>query len=250
MKPVTISTAAGNLGAAVHLPDGLPTSVVVCCHGLLSSKSSAKYVLLCEELRHAGIAAIRFDFTGCGESEIAPAETLIDTRLRDLNAVLEYVCAQPWTGGRLGLMGSSFGGFISLLCAASGRFPVHTLVCWAPPFDLAQTNVALGDLEYLQGLFPQGFRLGDPPSLEALPPVPRVLIIHGQQDAIVPWRAAGEIYHRIGEPKRLLLMEKADHVFLDPEHRKLAVKLTIDWFREYGFLDNENVVAGTEVKKS
>jgi alpha-beta hydrolase superfamily lysophospholipase len=237
MEPVTISTAAGNLAAVVHLPDGLPASVVVCCHGLLSSKSSAKYILLCEELNRAGIAAVRFDFTGCGESEMVPAETLIDTRLRDLKAVLEYVCVQPWAGGRLGLMGSSFGGFISLLCAASGMFPVHTLVCWAAPFDLSEASVALEDLEYLRKLFPQGFRLGDPPSLEALPPVPRVLIIHGQQDAIVPWKAAGEIYRRVGEPRRLLLMEKADHVFLDPEHRKLAVKLTIDWFCEHGFSD-------------
>jgi uncharacterized protein len=232
--PVSIPTPDGLVPAVVHLPQRTPAPVVVCCHGLLSYKDSAKFVTIGEQFGSSGMAVVRFDFTGCGESQITPVESLLFSRLRDLRFVLDYVQQQPWANGKIGLLGSSLGGYLSLLTAASGRLPIQAVVCWATPFDLSRIKLALSESEELKQLFPSGFPLGNPEDLRDLPPIPRVLVIHGQQDETVSWREAVEIYRRMGEPKRLLLMETADHRLLDPRWREMAMGVSREWFQEHG----------------
>ncbi len=229
VSEITISSSAGGLSAALHLPAVLPAPVVVCCHGLLSSKSGTKYLLLGERLSSAGMTVVRFDFAGCGESTTRPGETLLDTRMRDLYSVLDFVAGQPWFDGNLGIMGSSFGGFLALLAAGSEKFPVKSVVCWATPFDLTRARVDLRDIEELKKFYPPGFELGEPQNLGNLSPVPGVLILHGQRDEVIPWRDAEDIFRLAGEPRRLVLMEKGDHRFLDQDLRDSAIDLTIEW---------------------
>lgn len=235
VKPLEIPTSAGPLSAILHLPEHDPAPVVVCCHGLLSSKDGSKFVGIGEKLSHGGLAVVRFDFSGCGQSKAILAESLLESRMRDLRAVLDHVREQPWSDGRIGLLGSSMGGYLALLAAASPESEVKGVVCWATPFDLDKVESALHQSQSFKNFFPPGFQLGSPQNLKDLPPLPRVLIIHGRQDEIVPWEEGARIYRQVGEPKRLFLMETAKHRFLDPSCRELAMKLSLDWFREYVF---------------
>jgi alpha-beta hydrolase superfamily lysophospholipase len=234
---VSIPSPDGLVPAVVHLPDRTPAPVVVCCHGLLSYKDSSKFVAIGEQYSSAGMAVVRFDFTGCGESNTAQKEALLSDRMRDLHSVLDYVQRQSWANGTTGLMGSSLGGYLSLLTTASRSHQIRAVVCWATPFDLRRVKLALSESDDLKQLFPSGFRLGTPEDLGDLPPVPGVLVIHGRQDETVPWNDAVAIYRRLGEPKRLCLMETADHRLLDPQWREMAMKLSLEWFREHGFQD-------------
>lgn len=237
MQALTIATAAGPLAGVLHLPARCPAPVVICCHGLLSSKDSSKYVFMAEELNKVGIAALRFDFSGCGESRAAVGKNLLGSRMRDISSVLQYVADQDWHNGTIGLMGSSLGGYLALLAAASAtEVPIRAVVCWATPFDLGRVRSTLKRSVTLDEGLPQGMELGEPSDLGQLPPVERALIIHGQQDTIVPWREALALYRQVGEPKRLLLMQAAEHRFLHPECRRLALKATLDWFVEQGLV--------------
>jgi len=229
-----ISTAAGGIPTAVHYPERLPAPVIVCCHGLFSAKDSSKFVSIGEEWSRQGFVVFRFDFPGCGESRVYPGPDLLSGRVRDLHAVLEHVSTQPWFDGRIGLLGSSLGGTIALLVAASGNHPVRALVCWATPFDLHRLKSAVEEWDVMKELYPAGFSLGSPVTLESLSPVPGVLVLHGRQDESVPWQDAGEIYLRAPEPKRLVLLETGDHRLLDPECRRLALKISRDWLVELG----------------
>jgi alpha-beta hydrolase superfamily lysophospholipase len=233
-RSISIRTPDGPIPAAVHLPARTPAPVVVCCHGLLSYKDSSKFVDIGERFSHGGLAVVRFDFTGCGESEIAHRESVLFSRMSDLRCVLDYVAQQPWAEGRIGLLGSSLGGYLSLLAAASGGPHIQAVVCWATPFDLSRIKLGLAESEELKQVFPPGFGLGSPEDLRDLPPIPRVLVIHGRQDETVSWQEAVTIYRRLAEPKRLLLLETADHRLLDPGWRETAMDASWKWFQEQG----------------
>ncbi|MGV8074622.1 MAG: alpha/beta hydrolase family protein [Syntrophobacteraceae bacterium] len=232
--PVDIKTSAGLLSAAVHLPAKIPAPVVVCCHGLLSSKESEKFVGIGETLSTGGLVAVRFDFSGCGQSTAELGKDLLSSRIRDLDSVLEYVLRRPWANGRIGLLGSSLGGYLALLAAASGTVRAEAVVCWATPFSLEKIHLVGEASDAARKLFPPGFAIGNPANLLDLPPLPRVLIIHGQNDEIVPWKDAYNIYRRLGDPKRLLIVETADHRFLDQTCRQSAIWSSLDWFYEQG----------------
>jgi len=231
---IPVGHGPDRLAVIVHRPARSARGVVICCHGMLSHKESRKFGAISEALGSAGIAAVRFDFSGCGESRPAPVGgALIPSRLRDLNVVIDHVLGESWSRGGVGLMGSSLGGYLALV-AAAGRREVRAAVCWATPYDLRRIRDALTDSEKLKKHFPPGFQVGEPLDLSELSGLCRVLVIHGLRDETVPWTDAGKIYGRVGEPRRFMLFEQADHRFLDEDCRKLAVRATVDWFLEMG----------------
>lgn len=138
----------------------------------------------------------------------------------------------------MGLLGSSMGGYISLLAAAAHRdrdTHIKGVVCWATPHDLKEIHPEETKLEILTKFFPRGFKPGEPDTLDDLPPVSGGLIIHGQMDEIVPWQHAVRIFHHIEEPRRLCLMKTADHRIVDPQWRYLALKMSREWLQSLGF---------------
>jgi uncharacterized protein len=229
---LSIPSSDGPIPAAVHLPKQVPAPVVVCCHGLVSYKDSAKFVAIGEQFSSASMAVVRFDFSGCGESKTIQRESLLFSRMRDLGCVLDYVQGQSWANGTICLLGSSLGGYLSLLAAASGEHRVQAVVCWATPFDLSRIKLALAESEDLKRVVPPGFPLGSPENLKDLPSLSNVLVIHGQQDETVPWQDGVAIYRQLAEPRRLLLMKTADHRLLDPDWRAMAMRVSLEWFKE------------------
>lgn len=229
---IYIPSDDGRLACEVHFPRRFPAPVIVCCHGLLSSKGSTKYLAIAEELVKEGMIALRFDFSGCGESTPVRGKSLLGAWGRDLEAVLDYVRVQPWSSGLPGLLGSSMGGYIALHTADKGTHPVRCSVCWATPFELENIRIAVEESGELEHIFPPGFRLGAPQSLASLGQLRRVLVIHGQEDEVVDWRDSVEIFRRLGEPRNLVLMSTADHRILDPMWRRVAVRLSVDWLKK------------------
>jgi alpha-beta hydrolase superfamily lysophospholipase len=201
---------------------------------MLSCKDTPKYIELSKACNAVGIALVRFDFAGCGESTVSLGADLISSRLRDLYRVISYVQAQPWSNGSIGLFGSSLGGFIALLAAGSQQVQVKAVVCWAAPYDLQEILLSPADLASRSDYFPEGFELGKPSNLDTfISSSSRLLVIQGERDEVVPWKEALAIYLNAGEPKRLLLMEEADHSFRNDRCRDLAVLASRDWFLRY-----------------
>jgi dienelactone hydrolase len=240
MESVLIDSSGGALAAVLHFPERIPAPVIVCCHGLLSRKDSPKYLLIAERFTECGFAVVRFDFSGSGQSAARMERSLLGSRMRDLDAVLDYVRRAAWCSGQIGLLGSSLGGYLCLLEADSGRAGVEAVVCWATPFDLDGIRRRLEEERTFEGIFPAGLLLGSPPNLRELKAVRGVLLVHGQQDELVDWRQALEIYRRAGDPRHLLIMKEGDHRFLDPHCRELAVRWSLHWFIQRGFPATRN----------
>ncbi len=225
-----VPVPGGALALVLHRPDHPAAPCVVACHGLSASKDGDKYLLLADALPAAGLALVRFDFRGCGESSGSEEETTIASRIEDLEAVLAFLAAQSGLDGRFGLLGSSLGGFVALQVAARrAGFPVVT---WNAPASL--TELANDDLE-------EGRGLGVPFALEyatgryALAPrgVPMHLIVHGEADAVVGVEHGAALHEQAAEPCDLLLIPGADHRLTDPGHRALAVARSRDWLLRF-----------------
>ena len=234
---MTIPVDGIGLAAVLHLPQRpqapgarrWPT--VIAAHGLLSGKASEKYLRLAAAAAPHGIALCRFDFRGCGESGGALADSTLGDRLRDLQAVIAWVRRRPESDGRVALMGSSMGGFLSLWAGAADP-GIAAIATWAAPAALHEM------LERPAEILAAG--LGEPflaelragRMLEAPEGVARVLVVHGDADAVVPVDHARRLWKRAADPKRLDVLAGADHSISDPAHRDRAVALTIDWARD------------------
>ena len=214
------------LSAAAHLPAVVPAPVVVCSHGLLSAKNSPKFIAVCEALSLAGFCSIRFDFSGCGQSPRRSGAGLVDARRLDLGAAIAFALTQPWSDGRIGLFGSSLGGYLSLLAAEERPELIWPAVSWSAPFDIGANHS-----EKLRAIFPEGS--GSPTNLADIHKAGRVLLIHGQLDEIVPWRDSVRIYKRLQDPKKLILLRAADHRLTDASWRNTAIRETVEWFLAY-----------------
>jgi uncharacterized protein len=244
-----VALPGGALALALHLPDA-PARVpgVVACHGLNASKDSDKYVLLGEALPAAGFALARFDFRGCGESSGVEEDTTIASRMEDVEAVLAFLSQHPRLDGRVGLLGSSLGGFVALQIAArhGGPSPLP-VVTWNAPASL--TELANDDLRDNRGL-------GVPFALEyatgryALAPtgVTHHLIIHGDADEVVTLEHGVALHERALDPCDLAILEGADHRLTNPTHLHHALALTLAWFLR--FLPPTNELASIQPRRS
>ena len=205
---------------------------MIASHGLLSSKNSEKYIALGEGISKEGMAMLRFDFRGIGESEGGEEDNTISKKIVDLSSAVDFVRSYPGLEDRIGLVGSSLGGFLSLIKASTDK-EIKAIVIWATP-------LRMGDLKSKERnedtpLPPEAF-FKDLPRHRLLPLLNKVsdcLVIHGEKDELVPVDQAWEIFHSLGGPKEIHIIEGADHRLTESKHRQRAMELTADWFKRY-----------------
>lgn len=232
VEKISFSSHGQAVVGALHLPDMEKPSCVIASHGLFSSKDSEKYITLGHRFHRKGIAFLRFDFRGCGESGGKTTETTVSDRLRDLNMAIGFVRSHPRIGPRIGLMGSSLGGYISLIVSA-GENGIRSVVTWATPFTLAGLEEKRGD-EEMASLGEEFFHDIKAHNLtSALGKVPNCLVIHGDRDELVPVEQARMIYEHLNYPKKMEIIEGGDHRLNHPDHREKAIEMSLEWFERY-----------------
>lgn len=232
VQEIKIPLGSQQLAGVLHLPSGNPCSMVICSHGLLSSKDSVKYLLLAQVLNEAGVGLLRFDFCGCGESSGSMKETTVAGRIEDLAAAVKAVRLHPSFSGKIGLLGSSMGGYVSLFYAQKDP-EIAATVCWATPSNMKDMLARKTRLK-LYGLGEPFFKeLKAQTYMEAPGGVSKTFIIHGDKDEVVPPPQAQEIYQRSTEPKELYYLTGSDHRISDPAHRLKAVQKSKDWFLKF-----------------
>lgn len=223
----------GALSLVLHVPGGDDrVPCVVACHGLRASKDSDKYLLLGDELTRAGVALARFDFRGSGESEgLVEAETTVASRVDDALAVVAFLSGHPRLDRRVGLLGSSMGGFVALHArdALGGSIPVVT---WNAPASLAKlaASVAFEDTG-LGAPFLTEFARGR--YAETPAGIDRHLVIQSEADETVSVDHGVALHARAREPRDLVIIPGADHRITDPDHRRHAVALSLAWFARH-----------------
>lgn len=119
---VAIENRAGHaLRGIVTLPgaEGAYPCVVM-LHGFGGSATGHRClnVNMARSLARAGIACVRFDFYGCGESDGEFSDMLFDGLLSDAADIFAWASAQPWADAdRMFLAGHSMGGYVAASAA-------------------------------------------------------------------------------------------------------------------------------------
>jgi alpha-beta hydrolase superfamily lysophospholipase len=227
MKENSVRFGGYRLAGVLHSPNEETSACVVTCHGLYSSKDSEKYVSIGRRFCGEGLAVLRFDFRGCGESGGLLEEASLTSRIEDLESALNFVEEQGYKN--MGVMGSSLGGTVAVLTAGKDR-RIKALVTWATPCYLDE--LFRGDV--IEGLEKLRQDVSKYDVVEALKETRcPILIVHGSLDEIVPLCHAKVLYENAKEPKNIQKIEGADHRLTVSSHRGRAIELTLEWFKKY-----------------
>lgn len=230
-----------------------PVPIVLICHGLAGHKAGRYriYVLLSEKLSQAGIASLRIDFRGSGDSEGNFSDMTLESEVSDALSALKYIEKdKSLDKNRIGLFGRSVGGMVALITACQYK-NIKSIATWAPLFDgdqwkeewhLLQAPHISEETRMMRmrvngqvpgsNFFKQLFTIQMQQKLAELAHVP-FLNIHGEQDKIVitehanRYKKSREKAH--GQTKFILLPE-SDHDFTDPKEQNIALKETTQWF--------------------
>ena len=224
----TFSSDDFRLQGTLHLPEQPHPNLIVGSHGLYSSGDSPKQVALARACSRMGIAYFRFDHRGCGRSEGRfEAVTSLGGRRRDLIEAVAFLRTEFHLGSGLGLFGSSFGGATCL--AAAPRLEPNRMVTLAAPVDSRSILAANEAAPPVAPPFLDAavqFDLGG-----SLRSIGNLLVIHGDDDTVIPASHARLIYNGVRDPKKLLAIPGGDHRLSQKDHQQRFMDATLDWFR-------------------
>lgn len=82
-----------------------------------------------------GFACLRVDMRGAGDSEGHIPPMYDPQERRDGIEVMQWIARQPWSNGKVGMIGLSWGGSIALQCAVEAPEELGAIVCVAGPHD-------------------------------------------------------------------------------------------------------------------
>lgn len=215
----------------LELPDGAsaehPAPLLVMFHGFTGTLSEKHFLLsrLSRRVVEEGVATLRFDFGGSGESDGEFVDVTPATEVADGRAILEYGCGLAEVDPtRVGLLGFSLGGFVATNVADREQDRLARLVLVSPGLAthrkmerlLASAGRATrGSLEVGPAFVSDGYGL-DP--LEAAARFGRpVSIVQGTADAAVPYEGTLGYVASFSDAE-LTLVEGADHAYDTPEH--------------------------------
>ncbi len=223
---------------------------VILFHGFTGNKLEPHriFLKLSRRLAAAGIAALRFDFSGSGESDGDFEEMTFSSEVHEAEAIVDYALSLPDTDGEnLGVVGLSLGGAVAATLAGRRPDTLRSVVLWAAAdqdvvvqgFNRSMAEKKLyrdergcydlGGL-WLNGSFLEDMKKWDP--LAEVQKFPgRVLIIHGDQDEIVPVAIAHKYYEVLAGRAELEIIAGADHTFNRHDWEDRVLTRTVDFFR-------------------
>ena len=220
------------LTGTLHLPNRHKPMVVIGCHGLFANRNSPKQVSLAQACNTQGIAYLRFDHRGCGDSQGEFNKvTSLPARCHDLKQAVTAMQHNPLVGDLIALFGSSFGGTVVLAYAAHHRIPA--IITYAAPSD--STAIRHANIKDDQGHRPHPSLLSDELAFDIvadLKSVSNILIAHSQNDETVPVDHAHKIYANVSSPKALKIFEGGDHRMSNPLHQQLFITLFLRWLKK------------------
>lgn len=236
------------LSARLSLPaDGKVRAYALFAHCFTCSKDLKAAVNISRAMTRQGLAVLRFDFTGLGESEGDFAGTTFTSNIEDLIAASSFM--EREFGAPAILIGHSLGGAAVLQAAA--RLPsVRAIATIGAPFDPAHVknlfvdslpeiaahgsaDVVLGGRRFTLGA---GFvrDLETHKVEETLAALGRpLLIFHSPVDNTVGIENAARLYQSARHPKSFVSLDDADHLLLREQDSLYTGSVLAAWVTRY-----------------
>lgn len=235
------------LAARLDRPEGPTLATALFAHCFTCSKDIPAARRIAARLAGAGIAVLRFDFTGLGHSQGEFENTSFASNIGDLVAAAAALDARGMAPGLL--IGHSLGG-AAVLGAARRIDSVRAVVTIAAPFDPGHVTHNFGDaLDRIEADGVAEVRLGGRPVRIGKGFVDSVrasrlegeiaglgralLILHAPRDKIVGIDNAAEIFRAAKHPKSFVTLDDADHLITDADDADYAAEVIAAWAARY-----------------
>ena len=256
IERITFPGSQGHdLAARLELPAGKPRSYALFAHCFSCSKDVLTAVRLAAELNACGIALLRFDFTGLGNSQGDFANTNFSSNVQDLIYAADFLRTH-YQAPHI-LIGHSLGG--AAVLAVAGNIPeVRAVATLNAPSDPAHVSHlfadSVADIES-QGqaevqLAGRTFSiqkqfLDDIAEQNLLNKVADLrkplLIFHSPVDSVVNIEHAARIYKAAKHPKNFVSLDDADHMVSRPADAQYVASVLSAWASRY--IESEPPVA-------
>lgn len=229
-KQIEFKVGKDTLRGSLFTPEGKgPFPAVVFFHGRGSSRK--RYLEIATRLCDKGYMTLAFDFRGCGRSDGIFEKQTQRMGIDDARAGLEFLLSQDVDNKRIGIVGTSFGGFVAATLMADYSF-VKSLVLRAPasyPNNLLDTHV--GSIEDHVNIAKEKW-LSSISYTGIAKFKGNLLVIQSENDKVVkPWIVRKYFDEAINSSKKELFVQKgAEHSLLDNEKLlEQFYQLIFDW---------------------
>lgn len=244
-QTVEFQNDAGHiLSGRLEMPaDENPVAYAMFAHCFTCTKDYKSVAYISRQLAVHGIAVLRFDFAGLGESEGDFADTNFLTNVDDLVAAARFL-EEDYEAPRV-LIGHSLGG--AAVLQAASRLPSSRAVVTiaAPCSPTHAKHLVAGKQEELEtrgetviSVSGRPFTikkqfvdaLEQPQMDDSIRNLNRaLLVIHSSADEVVSIDNAGHIFETAGYPKSFVTLENAHHLLLDPADANYIGKVIAAW---------------------
>jgi uncharacterized protein len=251
-KPLAITDHLGlKLAAIYHEPATPgPHPLAILLHGFTGRKEERHIETLAQDLAAAGIAALRFDASGSGQSEGTWAEHYrVSNYVADVSDVYDYAIENlPVDPARIAIWGHSMGGLVALTAAsrhperfvaACGSQPSSGKKILSPEDDKAWRETgwftfpsrALGDIR-----LPYDY-VTDRLKFDLVAEIAHfkkpLLLIAGTTDELVPAGMVKSIFEAASEPKQYIEYNIGHDYKKHPGTLAEINAATVSFFREH-----------------
>ena len=246
MSQIRFQGPAGNeLAGHLELPVGEPTAVALFAHCFTCGKDLKATTRISRALARRGVATLRFDFTGLGESGGDHAATTFAANVEDLVAAADFLRRELMAPALL--VGHSLGG--AAVLAAAHRVPesVAVVTIGAPAStDHLRALLVRRAPELAAGAETVEVDLGGQPVRvgrallddlastrleERIAELGRALLVmHSPVDLVVGIDHARRIFEGARHPKSFVALPEADHLLLrDPADSEYVAAVLCAW---------------------
>jgi len=248
-QKVSFKNANGeNLSARLDLPvTGEPVAFALFAHCFTCSKNLRAVGNISKALNREGIAVLRFDFTGLGESEGDFADTNFSSNVTDLVAAADFL-DKKFQAPKI-LIGHSLGGAAVLQAAGniSSAIAVATIGAPADPTHVKHLFVSTQETIEKEGeaevsIAGRAFKikkqffddLEQTKMQESIRNLKRALLIfHSPVDNIVGVENAAKIFEAARHPKSFVSLDHADHLLTNDQDSQYVGHIISAWAGKY-----------------
>ena len=248
-RKISFSNQAGHqLAARLEEPiDRKPGAYALFAHCFTCSKNLNAAHHISQALTQHGIAVLRFDFTGLGDSEGEFADTNFSSNIEDLVSAAAFL-EKEYEAPQL-LIGHSLGGAAVLLASlrinsvkaiatlAAPASPQHVQRLFTQDLETirqeGQATIDLGGRSFTitQQLIDDLEEAHDKHDLAQIHHP--LLILHSPDDKSVSIENASEIYQQAQHPKSFISLDGADHLLSRSADSTYAATMIGSWAQRY-----------------
>jgi putative redox protein len=237
------------IAAEIDFPlDQKPSAYAILAHCFTCSKNFNGVRNVSHGLTQNGIAVLRFDFTGLGESTGDFSDTNFTTNIEDLKAAYQFMEAE-YEAPEI-LLGHSLGG-AAVLYAAAELEKVKAIVTIGAPSTpdhvthliedkipeikekgYAKVNLAGREFE-IEKHFLESLKRKTIEEVMKGNRGKALLVMHSPQDKVVEIANARRIYESAHHPKSFITLNKADHLLNKKSDAQYAGRIVAEWVKKY-----------------